>query len=160
VGGLVLLILALARPQRVQERVETATRGYDIMLAIDISPSMLSEDYRRGGQRINRFEAIKPVIKAFIVHRPKDRIGVVLFAGRAYTLAPLTFDHNWLLRQIDRVNVGMIEDGTAIGDAVVVALQRLSQPERQVGTKRIGAFVILMTDGVHNAGLFTPRKPE
>lgn len=128
------------------------------MLAIDLSSSMLAEDYKREGKRINRFEAIKPIIQAFIEHRPKDRIGVVLFAGRAYTLSPLTFDHDWLTRQIERVRIGMIEDGTALGDAVVVALERVAQPERQVGTKRMGAFVILLTDGVSNAGVFTPKE--
>ena len=158
ISGLGLFTLAMARPQRVQERWETRTRGYDIMLAIDLSSSMLAEDYRRNGQRINRFEAIKPIVQAFIERRPKDRIGVVLFAGRVYTLSPLTFDHAWLARQMDRVHIGLIEDGTAIGDAVVVALQRLSQPERGIGGKRLGAFVVLLTDGVNNAGLFTPKE--
>jgi len=158
ITGLVLFTFALARPQRVEERWETRTRGYDIMLAIDLSSSMLTEDYKRRGERINRFEAVKPVIQAFIERRPKDRIGVVLFAGRAYTLAPLTFDHDWLARQLERVRIGLIEDGTSIGDAVVVALQRLAQPERLVNGKRMGAFVILLTDGVNNAGLFDLKE--
>jgi Ca-activated chloride channel family protein len=158
VTGLVLLILAMARPQRVQERWENKTRGYDIMLAIDLSSSMLTEDYKRDGARINRFEAIKPIVQAFIEHRPKDRIGVVLFAGRAYTLSPLTFDHSWLARQLERIRIGLIEDGTAIGDAVVVSLLRLNQTARHAGTKRQGAFVVLLTDGVNNAGLFTPKE--
>lgn len=157
-GGFVLCILALARPQRVQERWVTNTKGYDIMLAIDLSKSMLTEDYRRDGQRINRFEAVKPIIRAFIECRPNDRIGVVLFAGRAYTLSPLTFDHGWLARQLDRLRVGMIEDGTALGDGVVVALQRLEQPERMVEGKRRGGFIVLITDGVNNSGLFTPKE--
>jgi Ca-activated chloride channel family protein len=157
-AGFALLTLALARPQRVQERWVARTTGYDIMLVIDLSKSMLSEDYKRQGKRINRFEAIKPVIQAFIAHRPNDRIGVVLFSGRAYTLSPLTFDHAWLERQIDRVRVGMIEDGTAIGDGVVLALQRLVQPAHETGGKRKGAFVVLLTDGVNNSGLFTPHE--
>jgi Ca-activated chloride channel family protein len=157
-GGFVLFIFALARPQRVQERWITHTRGYDIMLAIDLSKSMLTEDYKRGGERLNRFEAVKPVIRAFIECRPNDRIGVVLFAGRAYTLSPLTFDHAWLARQLDRIRVGMIEDGTALGDGVMVALQRLEQSDRKVDGKRQGAFVVLITDGVNNSGLFTPRE--
>jgi Ca-activated chloride channel family protein len=73
-------------------------------------------------------------------------------------LSPLTFDHDWLSRQIERVTIGLIEDGTAIGDAVVLALQRLAQPERFSGGKRRGAFVILLTDGVNNAGLFTMKE--
>jgi Ca-activated chloride channel family protein len=83
---------------------------------------------------------------------------VVLFSGRAYTLSPLTFDHAWLARQIARVRVGMIEDGTAIGDAVAVALRRLAQPAREVQGKRLGGFVILLTDGVNNAGLFSMKE--
>lgn len=157
-AGLVLLTVALARPQRVQERWETQTRGYDIMLAIDLSSSMLAEDYQRGGERINRFEAIKPIVRAFLERRPNDRVGVVLFAGRVYTLAPLTFDHPWLERQMERIRVGMIEDGTALGDAVVVSLGRLDQAERQVGRKRLGAFIVLLTDGVNNSGLFSPKE--
>ena len=156
--GLALITLALARPQRVHERWDARPRGYDIMLAIDLSSSMLTADYKRGGEPIDRFEAIKPIVQAFIDHRPKDRIGVVLFAGRAYTLSPLTFDHGWLGRQIDRLRIGVIEDGTAIGDAVVIALQRLEQRARPKGAKRQGAFVVLLTDGVNNAGLFTPTE--
>jgi Ca-activated chloride channel homolog len=158
IAGLILLTVALARPQRVQERWEMRTRGYDIMLVVDLSTSMLMEDYKRGDERVSRFEAIKPIIQGFIEHRPKDRIGIVLFAGRAYTLSPLTFDHGWLARQLDRVKVGMIEDGTALGDGVVVALSRLEQPAHEIGGKRMGAFIILLTDGVSNAGLFTPSE--
>jgi len=157
-AGLALLIVALARPQRVQERWVTKTKGYDIMLAIDLSRSMLTEDYKRHGEPLNRFEAVKPVIRAFIECRPDDRIGVVLFAGRAYTLSPLTFDHAWLARQLDRIRVGMIEDGTALGDGVMVALQRLEQPDRKIDGKRRGACVVLITDGVNNTGLFTPKE--
>jgi Ca-activated chloride channel family protein len=156
--GFALLTLALARPQRVQERWETQTFGYDIMLAVDLSTSMLTEDYERDGKRINRFEAVKPILKGFIAQRPNDRIGIVLFAGLAYTLSPLTFDHGWLGRQIERIHVGMIEDGTAIGDGIVLALERLKQPAREIAGRRKGAFVVLLTDGVNNTGLFTPKE--
>src|SRR5665213_290424 len=115
-AGLVLLIAGLARPQIVEDKRDVKQQGYDLMLAIDLSGSMLSEDYERGGERINRLQAIKPVIQAFISQRTNDRIGIVVFSGRAYTLAPLTFDHDWLGRQIERLKIGMIEDGTAIGD--------------------------------------------
>src|SRR5260221_1555231 len=104
--GLALLIAALARPQRVEDKREVHSEGYDIVLAIDLSTSMRAEDYERGGERINRLQAIKPVIQAFIERRPTDRIGIVLFAGRAYTMAPLTFDHDWLARQLERVKIG------------------------------------------------------
>ncbi len=156
--GLILLIVALARPQRVEDRREAQQEGYDLMLAIDLSGSMLAEDYERDGERLNRLQAIKPVIQAFINNRPHDRIGLVVFAGRAYTLAPLTFDHEWLARQTERLKIGMIEDGTAIGDGLGVALTRLEQAKHENANKRQGAFVILLTDGANNRGVLAPMQ--
>ena len=156
--GLALLIVALARPQRVEDKREVRSQGYDIMLAIDLSTSMYSEDFERNGERINRLQAIKPVIQAFIEERPADRIGIVLFSGRAYTMAPLTFDHDWLAGQLERIKIGMIEDGTAIGDGLGVALTRLEQAQRESGGKRQGAFVILLTDGSNNRGSLEPQQ--
>jgi len=158
VVGLALAIGALARPQRVEDKREVRTQGYDIVLTIDLSGSMLAEDYEKGGERLNRWQAIKPVIQAFINDRPNDRIGVVVFAGRAYTLAPLTFDHVWLARQVDRLNIGLIEDGTAIGDGLGVALTRLEQAKREVEGKRQGAFIVLLTDGANNRGTLLPDQ--
>jgi len=157
-AGLVLLVVALARPQRVEDRREIHAEGYDLILAIDLSGSMLAEDYENAGVRMNRLQAIKPVIQAFIHDRPNDRIGIVVFSGRAYTLAPLTFDHAWLGRQIERLKIGLIEDGTAIGDGLGVALTRLSQAARTEGSQRKGAFVILLTDGANNRGALTPAQ--
>lgn len=156
--GLVLVITALARPQRVEDRHEVNTKGYDIMLAIDLSGSMLAEDYEDGDGRINRLQAIKPVIQAFINDRPTDRIGIVVFAGRAYTMAPLTFDHDWLEKQTNRLKIGLIEDGTAIGDGLGIALTRLEQSKRQESGLRQGAFVVLLTDGANNRGALTPDQ--
>ena len=156
--GLALLIVALARPQRVDDKREVRSQGYDLMLAIDISGSMLSEDFERNGERMNRLQAVKPVIQAFIQDRPNDRIGMVIFGGRAYTMAPLTFDHDWLSRQTERLKIGMIEDGTAIGDGLGVALSRLEQSGRVDGGQRQGAFVILMTDGANNRGSLAPLQ--
>lgn len=156
--GLSLLIGALARPQRVEDKREVRSEGYDIMLAIDLSTSMRAEDFEKDGERINRLQAIKPVIQAFIERRPTDRIGIVLFSGRAYTMAPLTFDHDWLAKQLGRVRIGMIEDGTAIGDGLGVALTRLEQAKRDSGGKRMGAFVVLMTDGANNRGALQPQQ--
>ena len=156
--GLGLLICALARPQRVEDKREVRSEGYDIMLAIDLSTSMRAEDFEKDGERINRLQAIKPVIQAFIERRPTDRIGIVLFSGRAYTMAPLTFDHAWLARQLERVRIGMIEDGTAIGDGLGVALTRLEQAKRDSAGKRMGAFVVLMTDGANNRGSLQPQQ--
>lgn len=156
--GLVLLMVALARPQIVEDKREVKQQGYDLMLAIDLSGSMLAEDYERDGEVINRLQAIKPIIQAFIRQRTSDRIGMVVFSGRAYTLAPLTFDHDWLGRQVERLKLGMIEDGTAIGDGLGVALTRLEQAAREDGGRRKGAFVVLMTDGANNRGVLTPEQ--
>ena len=157
-AGLVLVIGALARPQQVEDKREVRSQGYDIMLAIDLSGSMLSEDYERDGERINRLQAIKPDIQAFIERRTSDRIGVVLFSSRAYTMAPLTTDHEWLAKQLERARIGMITDGTAIGDALGVALTRLDQPDKEDHGKRKGAFIVLLTDGANNTGALQPMQ--
>jgi Ca-activated chloride channel family protein len=156
--GLALLIGALARPQRVEEKRDARTQGHDIVLAIDLSSSMLSEDYEKHGERMNRIQAIKPVIQAFIEKRPSDRIGVVLFSGKAYTLAPLTTDHEWLAKQVERVKIGIIQDGTAIGDGLGIALTRLEQARLETGGKRRGAFIVLLTDGANNMGTLSPMQ--
>jgi Ca-activated chloride channel family protein len=158
VAGLALVVGALARPQRVETRREVRSQGYDIMLAIDLSGSMLSEDYERNGERINRLQAIKPVIQAFIERRTSDRIGVVLFSAKAYTLSPLTTDHAWLSKQLDRVKIHLIEDGTAIGDALGVAIARLDQSKWEENGRRKGAFIVLLTDGGNNMGSITPTQ--
>jgi Ca-activated chloride channel family protein len=157
-AGLVLVVGALARPQRIEDKREVRSQGYDIMLAVDLSGSMLSEDYEKDGERINRLQAIKPVIQAFIDRRTSDRIGVVLFSSQAYTLAPLTTDHAWLSKQIERVKIGLIKDGTAIGDALGVALTRLDQAGRETAGKRKGAFIVLLTDGANNMGAISPMQ--
>jgi Ca-activated chloride channel family protein len=156
-AGIMLIVFALARPQKIEDRREDRKEGYDLMLAIDLSGSMLAEDYERGGSSINRLQAIKPVIDAYISRRPNDRIGLIVFSGRAYTLAPLTFDHAWIRRQTERLEVGLIEDGTAIGDGLGVALSRLEQSSRGDAGKRLGAFVVLLTDGANNRGAMSPQ---
>jgi len=156
VVGLVLLVIAMARPQRIDDRKVVRQEGYDIVLAIDLSGSMLAEDYEQGGRAINRLQAVKPIIEAFMARRPGDRIGVVTFGGRAYTLAPLSFDHGWLRKQVGRLKVGLIEDGTAVGDALALSLSRLGQADREEDGKRLGGFVILLTDGANNSGAIEP----
>jgi len=156
--GVFLLAIALARPQKVDEKQQVHQKGYDIVLAVDLSGSMLAEDYEAGGERINRLQAIKPIIEAFMQRRPNDRIGVVTFGGRAYTLSPLTSDHDWLGRQIERLKVGLIEDGTAIGDALALSVSRLGQQDRMKDGQRLGGFVILLTDGANNAGAIEPLQ--
>lgn len=157
--GLALLAGALARPQRVEDKREVHQQGYDLMLVLDLSGSMLAEDNRRPGEGPNRLQIVKPVIQAFIQDRPNDRIGIVVFADQAYTLAPLTFDHDWLARQLDRLQIGVISPNhTAIGDGLGVALTRLEQSAREEGRRRKGAFVVLLTDGSNNAGALTPPQ--
>jgi Ca-activated chloride channel family protein len=158
-AGLALIVGALARPQKTEDKQETRSNGYDIVLCIDLSSSMLSEDYEKpDGGRMNRLQAIRPVIQAFIEQRPSDRIGVVLFSGRAYTLAPLTTDHEWLAQQLSRIRIGLIEDGTAIGEGLGIALTRLEQASRDSAGKRLGAFIVLLTDGANNRGALTPMQ--
>ncbi len=161
--GLVLLVLALARPQRLETISDPRQEGHELMLAIDLSGSMLAEDFEIAGERISRLEVIKPVIKAFINNRPNDRIGLVVFAGRAYTLAPPTFDHAWLAQQVERLRIGLMEDGTAIGDGLGVALSRLEHAKPVAeGTATTGknphGFIILLSDGGNNKGLLKPKQ--
>ncbi|MBC8011020.1 MAG: VWA domain-containing protein [Burkholderiales bacterium] len=153
-----LFILALARPQRIDDRSIIRGEGYDLVLALDLSTSMYAEDSEIDGRRVNRLEALKPILEAFIRQRPSDRIGFVAFAGRAYTLAPLTHDHAWLARQIARLRIGLIEDGTAIGDGLGLALDRLKRARSDADAPRAGAFVILLTDGANNRGVLTPEQ--
>ena len=114
--ALALFIIALARPQlgRVTTRVQAT--GVDIMLVIDVSRSMLAEDFTIGNSRANRIDTVKIVTEQFIRQRPNDRIGIVAFAGRPYLVSPLTLDHDWLIRNLERLRIGLVEDGTAIGD--------------------------------------------
>ncbi len=154
--GAALIIVALARPQVLDFERQTKSKGYDIMLVLDLSSSMLYEDYKDGLKRINRLQAVKPVLSAFINKRENDRIGLVAFASQAYTVAPLTFDHRWLASQTDRLAVGLIEDGTAIGDAIGVALSRLQEGAKERSGEREGAFTILLTDGANTAGSIEP----
>ncbi len=153
-----LVVLALARPQRVDDTRVVRGEGYDIVIAIDLSTSMFAEDNVVDGRRVNRLEALKPVLEAFIRRRPSDRIGFVAFAGRAYTLAPLTHDHDWLARQVARLQIGLIEDGTALGDGLGLALARLQRARSDSDAPRAGAFAILMTDGANNRGQLTPEQ--
>ena len=150
-AALVLLIIALARPQLGTAATKVHREGVDIVLAVDLSGSMLAEDFTLGSSRANRVDVVKSVVKDFIAARPEDRIGLVLFAARPYTQCPLTLDHGWLLQNLERAKVGMIEDGTAIGSALATAVNRLRPSTAK--TK----FVVLLTDGQNNAGRITPQ---
>ncbi len=146
-----LVIVALARPQFGKAESEFRGEGIDLVLAVDISGSMLAEDFTLpNGGRASRLDVVKTVVKDFIAGRPADRFGLVLFAGRPYTQCPLTLDHGWLLQNLDRAQIGMIEDGTAVGSALATAAARL---EHSTAKSKV---VILLTDGQSNAGRITP----
>ncbi|MBI5056850.1 MAG: VWA domain-containing protein [Nitrospirae bacterium] len=149
-AALFLIIFALARPQLISQESKIEREGIDIVLVIDVSTTMLAEDFELGVRRASRVDVVKDVVREFIKNRPDDRIGIVAFAGRAYTAAPLTLDHGWLLQNLDRIEVGVIEDGTAIGSGISSALNRLKD------TKAKSKIVILLTDGINNAGKISP----
>ena len=142
----VALILALARPQQRNVRQEILTPGIDIILALDMSTSMLANDFPP-----NRFVAAKEVLKRFIASRSTDRIALVVFAGRAYTQVPLTFDYRAVQQMVDVLAIGQLEDGTAIGMGLVESLNRL-----KVSTAK-SRVIVLLTDGVNNRGRIDPK---
>ena len=142
----VLLVIVIARPRSAFKEQEVHTEGIDIILALDISSSMLAEDFHPK----NRIVAAKEVAKEFIDGRTSDRIGLVVFAGESYTQCPLTLDYELLKEFMDRVDVGAIEDGTAIGMAVANSLNRL----RESAAK--SKVIILLTDGQNNRGEIDP----
>lgn len=148
--ALALFIVALARPQRGEGEAKISASGIDIVVALDLSGSMMAEDFELDGQRVNRLVIAKDVLQKFVLKRPSDRIGLVAFAGRAYIAAPLTLDHDFFLTNLSRLDIGTLEDGTAIGSALVAALNRL----RDLKSK--SKIVILMTDGQNNAGKVPP----
>jgi len=148
--ALCLIAAALARPQSPLEESKIETEGIDIVLALDVSTSMLAEDFTLKGKRVNRLDAVKDVVQSFIQGRENDRIGLIGFAARAYTVSPLTLDYSWLLQNLERVKIGMIEDGTAIGLGLASGLNRLKD------TKAKSKVVILLTDGRNNAGDISP----
>ncbi len=140
-----LLVVALARPQSSSRGENVTTEGIDIVLASDISGSMLAEDFRP-----NRIEAAKRVAADFIEGRPNDRIGLVVFSGESFTQCPITIDHAVLINLLNQIKSGMIEDGTAIGDGLATAVSRLKE------SKAKSRVIILLTDGVNNRGSIDP----
>jgi Ca-activated chloride channel family protein len=147
---LICLIVALARPQRVDATSQVQESGIDMMLAIDLSPSMQALDYHLNGQEISRVDLVRMTVGQFIDERPNDRIGMVAFAGQAYLMSPLTLDHDWLQENVQRLQVGLAGDATAIGSAIAVCCNRLRD---QHGKSKI---IVLLTDGANNAGKITP----
>lgn len=148
--ALILFILGLARPQLHEGETRMSASGIDIVVALDLSGSMASEDFQLRGQQVNRLIIAKDVLEKFVERRINDRIGLVAFAGRAYIAAPLTLDHDFLLQNLERLDLGSMEDGTAIGSAITAGVNRL----RDVKSK--SRILILMTDGQNNAGKVPP----
>ncbi len=143
--AIALMIIALARPQRIDRDSYTTSEGIDIVLAMDISSSMLARDFKP-----DRITAAKEVAAQFVADRPTDRIGVVAFAGEAFTQSPLTNDKNTLQTMISRLESGIIEDGTAIGNGLATATNRLRESDAK------SKVIILLTDGVNNRGEVAP----
>jgi Ca-activated chloride channel family protein len=149
--ALAIFIVALAQPRLMKSGTTVKASGVDIAVAFDLSGSMLSEDFVVKGQRVNRFNMARSVLKQFIDARPGDRIGLVVFASQAFIATPLTLDHEFLIENLDRLEIGSInENQTAIGDALSTAVNRL----RDLKSK--SKIVILMTDGQNNAGKIQP----
>ncbi len=150
--ALACFIVALARPQIGRGQETIRTKGIDIVLAVDVSLSMLGLDFTIDGKRDTRLEAVKVVIADFIEKRPFDRIALVAFAGEPYLVSPLTLNHDWLMQNLERLRVGLIrETGTAIGSAIGMGVNRLRNLED--AESRI---IILLTDGKNTAGQISP----
>ncbi len=150
--ALACLLIALAQPRLTRSEMPRATAsGVDIVVAFDLSGSMAAEDFQVRGQRINRVEMAREVLKQFIARRPNDRIGLVAFATEAYIACPLTLDHEFLLQNLERLGPGTINPNqTAIGSALSTAVNRLwDTPARS-------KLIVLMTDGQNNAGKIAP----
>ncbi|WP_318310793.1 vWA domain-containing protein [Flagellimonas crocea] len=145
--ALAAIITALARPQTedISTRTKT-TKGIDIVMAIDVSSSMLARDLKP-----NRLSALKEVAANFIEERPNDRIGLVGYAGESYTKTPITSDKSIVLNALEEITYGVLEDGTAIGMGLATSVNRLKE------SKAISKVIILLTDGVNNSGFIEPR---
>ena len=145
-------IVALAGPRLADAHVETETAGLDIMLALDLSWSMMSLDMGAPSERVSRYDIAAKVLEDFIRKRPDDRIGLVVFSGVPYLASPLTLNHDWLIENLRRLHVGTVQEvGTAIGDAIAVGAKRL-----QAIPNSKSRIIILLTDGDNNKGEIEP----
>ncbi len=140
-----LVIFAMARPQSAEDRQNINAEGIDIVMALDISGSMLARDFQP-----DRLSAAKDIGSKFIFGRPTDRIGLVVFAGEAFTQSPITTDHVSLVNLMNQIEIGMIADGTAIGNGLATAVNRLKESDSP------SKVIILLTDGVNNSGQIDP----
>ena len=144
-AAVAMLVVALARPRSSELNSTTTVEGIDIVLAIDVSGSMLARDFKP-----DRSTAAKEVAARFIADRPADRIGLVVFAGESYTQSPLTTDRSSLLSLLSQIREGIVEDGTAIGNGLATSVNRLKESDAK------SKVVILLTDGVNNSGQIAP----
>ncbi|MBN8420360.1 MAG: VWA domain-containing protein [Verrucomicrobia bacterium] len=156
VFGLILIsltfgIAALSRPQKILSYEEEKAEGISIMLTVDVSLSMLIEDFYIGGQPVNRLTAAKRVMADFIKGRRSDKIGIVAFAGETYLPCPLTLDRDWLINNLDRVQTQRVGDGTAIGSGIASAANRMRRE------KSPSKVIVLLTDGANNSGRLSPQ---
>lgn len=149
--SLAIMIVALARPRLGKSLTQIEASGIDIMIVLDVSGSMMIKDFTIGGDPATRVDTIREVTRKFIEGRPNDRIGIIAFAGRPYVVSPMTLDHDWLLQNLDRVRIGLVEDGTAIGSASAAAANRLNDKASK------SRAIVLLTDGENNAGKVPPE---
>lgn len=152
IAAVVAGVVALARPQAGTESRTQQFDGIDVMLTVDLSTSMWAHDFELNGVRTDRLTAVTSVIEEFIRARKHDRIGLVAFAGFPYLVSPQTINHPWLLRRLGELEIGMVEDGTAIGSALGAAVNRLKD---QAEGARV---VVLLTDGANNRGQINPLQ--
>ena len=147
---LVLLLIALAGPRKLLSQSKLASEGIDIVLALDVSGSMSAEDYVINAHRISRLDIIKSTVENFVQQRTNDRLGLIVFGSQAYTVCPLTTDHEWLLENLRQVRIGLIEDATAIGSGIATSLLRLKDSKAKT------RIIVLLTDGANNSGTIQP----
>ncbi len=148
--GFALLIIALARPRHGKGSSEVEASGIDIILTLDVSGSMEALDLELGGRPVSRIEVVKSVMEKFVGQRPNDKLGMVAFAGRPYMVSPMTMDHEWLAKRLSEVKLGQIEDGTAIGSGIASSVDHLRDSQAK------SRIIIMLTDGVNNAGAVNP----
>jgi Ca-activated chloride channel family protein len=149
--ALAFFAAAMARPQLGKSLTQVEASGIDIMLALDVSGSMLTKDFTIGGEQATRIDAIREVTRKFIEARPNDRIGIIAFASRPYVVSPMTLDHDWLQKNLERVKIGLVEDGTAIGSGMSAAANRLNDKRSK------SRVIVLLTDGENNTGKIPPN---
>jgi Ca-activated chloride channel family protein len=150
-GSLAFFVVALARPQLGKSLTEVQASGIDIMLVLDVSNSMLTKDFTIGGDEATRLDAVRETTRKFIEGRPNDRIGIIAFGTQPYVVSPMTLDHDWLLQNLERVRIGLIDGSTAIGSALASAGNRLNDKHSK------SRAVVLLTDGDNNAGKIPPN---